>query len=206
MPAVKERKLYDDVYREIPDLLKEGSVPYVQEDIFMTREEVNRRQEEFEKTHVSVFKEHESTIHKTAVRKSSFKSNFRKLFEVTVSCLLIVMIGVFVGILLYPQTELAEISRDNSDLKDEISELRKKILDTEENINGVNDMDSLRAQALALGMQDPNANQVIIVPMASDDKLVTMITYDTYGVSEEAYNNAVGNLARYYIEEMVNGG
>ena len=65
-------------------------------------------------------------------------------------------------------------------------------------------MDSLRAQALALGMQDPNANQVIFVPMASDDKLVTMITYDTYGVSEEAYNNAVGNLARYYIEELVN--
>ena len=118
--------------------------------------------------------------------------------------LLIIAIGFFVGVLLYPQTELAEISRDNSDLKDEIAELRKKILDTEENINSVNDMDSLRAQALALGMQDPNANQVIFVPMASDDKLVTMITYDTYGVSEEAYNNAVGNLARYYIEELVN--
>lgn len=202
MPALKERNNTNSRYTEIPDFILEGSVPYAEEDEFLTREEVNRRQEEFEKTHISAFKEHESTVRHTS--GSTVKSNFKKLFEVTVSCLLIIAIGFFVGVLLYPQTELAEISRDNSDLKDEIAELRKKILDTEENINGVNDMDSLRAQALALGMQDPNANQVIFVPMASDDKLVTMITYDTYGVSEEAYNNAVGNLARYYIEELVN--
>ena len=139
-------------------------------------------------------------------RKKSFKSARKRLFEAVVSIALILLVGVFMFLLLYPQTELSELSSDNSDLKDEIAVLRKQIVDSEENMNGIMDMESIRAQALTLGMQDPNANQVISIPMPKRDKLVTVVTYDDYGVSEDAYRNALANLADYYIVKALNSG
>ncbi len=139
-------------------------------------------------------------------RKKSFKSARKRLFEAVVSIALILLVGVFMFLLLYPQTELSELSSDNSDLKDEIAVLRKQIVDSEENMNGIMDMESIRAQALTLGMQDPNANQVISIPMPKRDKLVTVVTYDDYGVSEDAYMNALANLADYYIVKALNSG
>ena len=111
-------------------------------------------------------------------------------------------VGVFFMLLINPQVGLAELAKDNSDLKDDIAVLKRNILDSEEDVNGITDMDSIRAQALALGMQDPNTNQVVIIPMPEDDKLVTMISYDEeFGISEEAYNSAVEALTNYYLEE-----
>ena len=60
-------------------------------------------------------------------------------------------------------------------------------------------MDTIRAQALALGMQDPNANQVVTIPMPSGDKLETVIVYDENGVSTDAYDHAVTGLQEYYL-------
>ena len=122
----------------------------------------------------------------------------RRVFETVISVGLIILVGVFVMLLIFPQMELSEMSRDNSDLKDEISALRKSILDSEEDLNGITDMDSIRAQALALGMQDPNANQVVTIPMPSGDKLETVIIYDENGVSTDAYDHAVTGLQEYY--------
>ena len=123
----------------------------------------------------------------------------RRAFETFIYVGLIVLVGVFVMLLIYPQMELSEMSRDNSDLKDEISTLRKSILDSEEDLNGITDMDTIRAQALALGMQDPNANQVVTIPMPSGDKLETVIVYDENGVSTDAYDHAVTGLQEYYL-------
>ena len=125
----------------------------------------------------------------------------RRLFETVLAISLIVLCGVFVWLLIYPQMELSEISRDNSDLKDEITVLKKQVMDSEEDANGITDMDSIRAQALSLGMQDPNANQVVNIPMPNSDKLVTVVSYDEmYGVSDEAYNRAIENLQTYYLQ------
>ena len=124
-------------------------------------------------------------------------------FETIVAVGLIVTIGVFFMLLINPQVSLAELAKDNSDLKDQIAVLKRNILDSEEDLNGITDMDSIRAQALALGMQDPNANQVVSIPMPEDDKLVTMVSYDEeFGISEEAYDSAVEALTNYYIEEV----
>ncbi|MCQ2531090.1 MAG: hypothetical protein MJ093_00085 [Saccharofermentans sp.] len=125
----------------------------------------------------------------------------RRFFESVLAIGLIVLVGVFVWLLIYPQMELSEISRDNSDMKDEISVLKKQVMDSEEDANGIKDMDSIRAQALSLGMQDPNANQVVTIPMPNSDKLVTVVSYDEmYGVSDEAYNRAIENLQTYYLQ------
>ncbi len=124
------------------------------------------------------------------------------LFETVVAIGLIISVGMFFMLLINPQVGLAELAKDNSDLKDEIAVLKRNILDSEEDVNGITDMDSIRAQALALGMQDPNTNQVVSIPMPEDDKLVTMISYDEeFGISEEAYNNAVEALTNHYLEE-----
>ena len=101
-------------------------------------------------------------------------------------------------LMMYPQTQLAEMSRDNSDTKDRIVKLRNDILDAEEAANGISDMDKIRAQALALGMQDPNQNQIVNLPVPDNDSLKTVISYDSYGVSEEALENAVEGLSDYY--------
>ena len=134
-------------------------------------------------------------------RKKVRKLTRRRLFESILAINLIVLCGVFVWLLIYPQMELSEISRDNSDLKDEISVLKKEVMDSEEDVNGITDMDSIRAQALSLGMQDPNSNQVVNIPMPNDDKLVTVVSYDEmYGISDEAYDRAVENLQDYYLQ------
>lgn len=138
-----------------------------------------------------------------AYRRKVRRLTRRRLFETILAISLIVLVGMFVWLLIYPQMELSEISRDNSDLKDEISVLKKQVMDSEEDVNGITDMDSIRAQALSLGMQDPNSNQVVNIPMPNDDKLVTVVSYDEmYGVSDEAYDRAVENLQDYYLQNV----
>ena len=135
------------------------------------------------------------------VKKSIRRLTRRRFFETFVMTSLILLVGLFIYLLIYPQMELSELSRDNSDLKDEISRLKKVVLDSEEDVNGITDMDSIRANALALGMQDPNSNQVVSLPLPNDDKLVTVVSYDeVYGVNDDAYNQAVNNLQEYYLE------
>jgi len=138
-------------------------------------------------------------------KKQVRKASRHQRFELFVACGLIVALGVFGMLLIMPQVTLAKLAKDNSDLKDEIAVLRRQILDSEEDVNGITDMDSIRAQAIAFGMQDPNSNQVVSIPMPEDDKLVTMVSYDEeYGISEDAYNNAVEALTQYYLEEASN--
>lgn len=184
-------------YKEYPDSALGGIVYEINDDL-ITREEVALNTEKFENDHAdSVSKANDK------LRRKKIKSKVRNpLFEYIVSIGLIISIGAFVGLLLYPQQQLSEISRDNSDLKDEISILKRDVIDSEESLNGIMDMETLRAQALALGMQDPNSNQVVTIPMPAEDKLVTVVTYDAYGVSEDAYNNAIDNLSTYYLRQM----
>ena len=131
------------------------------------------------------------------------KATRSRIFESVIAVGLIMFVGVFFMLLINPQVGLAELAKDNSDLKDDIAVLKRNILDSEEDVNGITDMDSIRAQALALGMQDPNTNQVVIIPMPEDDKLVTMVSYDEeFGISEEAYDSAVEPLTNYYLQEV----
>lgn len=149
--------------------------------------------------------EEEKLVKTTEKKEQVHKASRHQFFEIFVACGLIVAMGVFGILLIMPQVTLAKLAKDNSDLKDDIAILRRDILDSEEDVNGITDMDSIRAQALALGMQDPNTNQVVTIPMPEDDKLVTMVSYDEeYGISEEAYNNAVEALTQYYLEEASN--
>ena len=101
-------------------------------------------------------------------------------------------------LLLYPQTELSELARDNSNLKDQINTLKTQILDAEENANQITDMDTIRAQALALGMQDPNQNQVVNLPVPNNDSLKTVVTYNTDGINDEMLADSEDALAAYY--------
>ena len=106
--------------------------------------------------------------------------------------------GIFVMLLLYPQTELSELARDNSNLKDQINVAKREIVNAEENANGVADMDVIRAQAIALGMQDPNQNQVINLPVPNTDSLRTRTNYNSDGINEDAFKNSQDELADYY--------
>lgn len=120
--------------------------------------------------------------------------------EIIMSIVAIIVVGVFSAFMLYPKAELSEMSRRNSDLKDDISDLRREIVAQEGANNGITDMDSIRAQAFALGMQEPNANQVVTLPMPNSDRLVSVITYDANGINDEVLSQATNNLVQYYHE------
>lgn len=149
--------------------------------------------------HFDTTADEDAQLESKLARKKIRKATRHRLFETIVCAGLIILVGCFVLLLIFPQMELSEMARDNSDLKDEISVLRKNILDSEEDVNGITDMDTIRAQALALGMQDPNANQVVTIPMPNGDKVTTVVIYDEYGISEDAYDRAVTNLEDYYM-------
>lgn len=131
-------------------------------------------------------------------KKKTRRLTGRKVFETAVSIGLVILLGVFVMLLLYPQTELSELARDNSNLKDDINTAKREIVNAEENANGITDMDVIRAQAIALGMQDPNQNQVINLPVPNTDSLRTRVSYNTDGINNEAYNDSKDALAEYY--------
>ena len=101
-------------------------------------------------------------------------------------------------LLLFPQTELSELARDNSNLKDGINTVKRQIVSAEENANGITDMDTVRAQALQLGMQDPNQNQVVNLPISNNDSLKTVVPYDTYGVNDDVLRVNQDALEEYY--------
>ena len=180
-------------------VIKEDKHPDVREyelteDNFITREAAETKNRELEE---KVSRKYDQALINEK-KKQARKLTGRRVFETVVMLLLVVFVSAFLILLMYPQTQLAEMSRDNSDAKDRITLLKNQILDAEEEANGISDMDHIRAKALALGMQDPNQNQVVNLPIPSNDSLKTVVAYDAYGVSEEALENAVADLADYY--------
>ena len=142
--------------------------------------------------------EHEDAKYKMENRKKTRRLTRRKIFETVFSIILVILLGFFVMLLLYPQTEVSELARDNSNLKDQINTAKREIVNAEENANGIADMDVIRAQAIALGMQDPNQNQVINLPVPNTDSLRTRANYNSDGINDEAFNDSKDALADYY--------
>ena len=142
--------------------------------------------------------EHEDSELRREHKKKTRKLTRRRLFETVFSIILVILLGFFVLLLLYPQTEVSELARDNSNLKDQINTVKREIVNAEENANGVADMDVIRAQAIALGMQDPNQNQVINLPIPNTDSLRTRANYNSDGIDEDEVNDSKDALADYY--------
>ena len=142
--------------------------------------------------------EHEDPQTRLEHKKKTRRLTRRKLFETVISIILVIAIGVFVMLLLYPQTEISELARDNSNLKDQINTVKREIVNAEENANGVADMDVIRARAIALGMQDPNQNQVVSLPIPNTDSLKTRINYNSDGINDDAFRDSKDALADYY--------
>ena len=151
---------------------------------------------------VQEWNEQHAADRKTIVerKKQSRRLTARRFFETIVAVGLVIAVGVLVMLLLSPQTDISELARDNSDLKDAINSTKREIVNAEENANGIADMDVIRAQALALGMQDPNQNQVINLPVPNTDSLRTSTNYNTDGISDEAFNDSKDALADYYAD------
>lgn len=183
-------------YKEYSDSVLDGII-YDVDDKFISREELDLTTEKYNQLHSD-----NDAKRSKASTKAARRIARRRSFEVISTIALIMTVGAFVFLLLYPQQQLSEISRDNSDLKDEIAVLKREVIDSEEKLNGITDMDAIRAMALALGMQEPNSNQVVVIPMPVDDKLVTVVQYDAYGISEDVYNNALNNLSDYYLRHL----
>ncbi len=137
----------------------------------------------------------------TEARKKLARRNRKRTLETIFAVSLIILAGIFFALVLYPQAELSEMSRDNSDKKDEISELKKEILDAKGESNGVTDMDSIKAQAMALGMQEPNSNQVVNIPMPGSDRLISVAANNSNRVDDDAFEAAVKKLVEYYRNE-----
>lgn len=147
---------------------------------------------------VQYAKDHEDPKVRLENKKKSRRLTGRRLFETIVSIGLIILLGFFVMLLLNPQTELSELARDNSNLKDQINTIKREIVNAEEEANGIADMDVIRAQAIALGMQDPNQNQVINLPIPNTDSLRTRANYNSDGIDEDEVNDSKDALADYY--------
>ncbi|MBR3247484.1 MAG: hypothetical protein IKG03_03710 [Clostridiales bacterium] len=132
------------------------------------------------------------------LKKKARRLTSRRFVETFVSIVLVILLGFLVMLLLYPQTEVSELARDNSNLKDEINTVKREIVNAEENANGIADMDVIRAQAIALGMQDPNQNQVINLPVPNTDSLRTKANYNSEGINDDDFNDSKDALADYY--------
>jgi cell division protein FtsL len=171
-------------------IIEEPISKYMSEDL-ASYEDVHERS-------VQYAKEHEDPQTRLENKKKTRRLTRRKLFETVISIILVIAIGVFVMLLLYPQTEISELARDNSNLKDKINTAKREIVNAEENANGITDMDVIRARAIALGMQDPNMNQVINLPIPNTDSLKTRINYNSDGINEEAFKDSKDALADYY--------
>ena len=131
-------------------------------------------------------------------KEKAKKLTTRKFVQTALTIAVVLFTGAFVMLLLFPQTELSELSRDNSNLKDKINTVKRQILDAEENANGITDMDAIRAQALQLGMQDPNQNQVVNLPVPNNDSLKTVVPYDSYGINDDVLKVNEDALEEYY--------
>lgn len=134
---------------------------------------------------------------KFAIRKKR-RMAAKRISQTCLAVLCILIAGGVFALALVPQAKLSELSRDNSDLKDEIAALKKDILNAKGESEGITNMDTIRAQAMALGMQEPNANQIVNVPMSGSDRLVSVATYDSNGISDDALETARENLMAYY--------
>lgn len=208
--AVKQRPVkhdfaVDEIINTKKDIytLKDGRVTLEDNlpDDFVSREDLDRRNAALQE---KIEEKYNQDREREQVRQAR-KLTGRRVFETVVVLLLVVFVSALMILMMYPQTQLAEMSRDNSNAKDRIAKLKNEILDAEEDANGISDMDNIRAQALALGMQDPNQNQIVNLPIPHNDSLKTVITYDAYGVSEEALENAVNNLTDYYRQHPDSG-
>ena len=191
--VINEHRVYTlkDGRGAVPSEAEVSSDP---SDMFVTREDLDKRSAEINEKLAS--EKNRDIIREQ--RRQSRRLTGRRVFETVVVLLLVVFVSALLILMMYPQTQLAEMSRDNSDTNDRIVKLKNEILDAEEAANGISDMDKIRAQALALGMQDPNQNQIVNLPVPDNDSLKTVISYDSYGVSEEALENAVIGLSDYY--------
>ena len=186
-------------------ILKDGEIihdePLIIEEEPLTIEDRKEDYFTYEDVHertVQYAMEHEDANAKREQKRKTRRLTRRKLFETILSIGLVILMGFFVMLLLYPQTEISELARDNSNLKDQINTAKREIVNAEENANGVTDMDVIRAQAIALGMQDPNQNQVINLPIPNTDSLHTTKNYNTDGINDEAYKDSKDALADYY--------
>ena len=157
----------------------------------LTFEEVNERTRDYAKEHM------DPELVKEQKEKAK-KLTTRKFVQTALTIMVVLFTGAFVLLLLFPQTELSELARDNSNLKDKINTVKRQILDAEENANGITDMDAVRAQALQLGMQDPNQNQVINHPIPNNDSLKTVVPYDSYGINDDVLKVNEDALEEYY--------
>ena len=191
--VIKEHRVYT-LKNGQGAVLSESDTDSDLSDMFVTREDLDKRSAELNEKLAS--EKNRDIIREQ--RRQSRRLTGRRVFETVIVLLLVVFVSALMILMMYPQTQLAEMSRDNSDTKDRIVKLRNDILDAEEAANGISDMDKIRAQALALGMQDPNQNQIVNLPVPDNDSLKTVISYDSYGVSEEALENAVEGLSDYY--------
>ena len=180
--------------RKNPDLSEYSIEELPGHEKYVSREDIDRNTERY-REHLE--EELARAVAHEQHRKAR-KLTGRRLFETVIVLLLVVFVSALLILMMYPQTQLAEMSRDNSNAKVRINRLKNDILDAEEEANGVSDMDRIREQALALGMQDPNQNQVINLPVPRNDSLKTIVSYDSYGISEEALDSAVGSLTEYY--------
>ena len=182
---------YDPYAAEVDDLIIEEPVSKYMSDGVVSYADVQERT-------AQVAKENEDPETRLKHKEQSRRLTRRKVFETIFSIILVIAIGVFVMLLLYPQTEISELARDNSNLKDKINTAKREIVNAEENANGITDMDVIRARAIALGMQDPNMNQVINLPIPNTDSLKTRINYNSDGINEEAFKDSKDALADYY--------
>ena len=182
-PLIIDRKTFGKVKKEEPKKQTTENT--------LTYEAVTEKSIDYAKEHMDPELTEEQ-------KKRLRKLTTRKLFETVASVGLVILTGLFVMLLLFPQTELSELARDNSNLKDSINTIKRQIVSAEENANGITDMDTVRAQALQLGMQDPNQNQVVNLPISNNDSLKTVVPYDTYGVNDDVLRANQDALEEYY--------
>lgn len=131
-------------------------------------------------------------------KKRARRLTRRRFFESVLAILLILGLGAFAFLMIYPQAELSEIARDNSDLKDEITKVKREIALAEEQAEVNQNLDAIRARAAAIGLKDADENQIVYLPVPNSDSLKTFMTPHSDEIDPEALKDAEDALEHYY--------
>lgn len=132
------------------------------------------------------------------IEKRNKRQYVKKVIQLSLFVAIMLVVGAFFAVVLYYQAKLSDLSTENANAKDRISTLKQDIVSAEEENNGITDMDSIRAIAIAMGMQDPDANQVVTLNYQREDNLESAVRYDNGVIDTDALSEATGDLAEYY--------
>ncbi|HOO61318.1 MAG TPA: hypothetical protein PKV44_02700 [Bacillota bacterium] len=136
---------------------------------------------------------------KQTYNKNNRFKELRRLAEFAKVIFVSLLIAASLGVVLYNEAVISNQNYLNNKKEDSIETTRRETKMLRESLSQGADLEWVREEAKArLGMVEPNDQQVVAVIMPGSDRLMTSISYNSLGITDEMVSEAKRDLARYY--------